>query len=191
MKQILLFILMSVGITSLVYSQGENKEMALDINTQESTIEWIGEKITGKHNGTVSLKSGQLMFNDGLLIGGSITMDMTSITVDDLQGEWGNKLLGHLKSDDFFSVSNYNTAYMEITNVDYTDDIAHITAELEIKGITQPITFQSTFEDNSAQATIVIDRTKYDIKYGSGKFFDNLGDKTISDEFKLIINLVY
>lgn len=191
MKQILLFILMSVGITSLVYSQAENEEVALDINTQESTIEWIGEKITGKHNGTVSLKSGQLMFNDGLLIGGSITMDMTSITVDDLQGEWGNKLLGHLKSDDFFSVSNYNTAHMEITNVDYTDDIAHITAELEIKGITQPITFQSTFEDNSAQATIVIDRTKYDIKYGSGKFFDNLGDKTISDEFKLIINLVY
>ncbi len=166
------------------------------VNTQESIIKWKGYKVTGKHNGTVALKDGSLQFEDGQLTGGSFVMDMTSITVLDLTGDYKAKLEGHLKSDDFFGVEKYPTAKFEITRVvsrgmpgDYK-----IEGDLTVKGITKPIRFNARVTEEKgakvAKADMKLDRTDYNVRYGSGSFFDNLGDKTIYDEFDLSVELV-
>ena len=121
---------------------------------------------------------------------------MTSITCTDLPEKAGGKLVGHLKSDDFFGVATYPTAKFEITKVvsrgkagDYK-----VTGNLTIKESTKEIQFNTT-DDNStgvpvATADITIDRSDFNVKYGSGSFFDDLGDKTIYDEFDLGLKLV-
>jgi len=162
------------------------------INASESSVSWEGKKVTGKHNGLVSIAEGSLQFDDGALTGGTVVMDMSSITVEDLQGEWGQKLLGHLQSDDFFSIEKHPTATLVITSVAQKDGGEYgITADLTIKGTTKPVAFDAQLTDSGASAKITIDRTDYDIRYGSGKFFDNLGDKTIYDDFTLDISLVF
>lgn len=166
------------------------------VDTDASTLTWVGEKVTGKHNGSLKLKKGKFTFADAKLTGGDFEIDMTSITVDDLEGEWGTKLLGHLQSDDFFSVSTYPTAAFKITQVapgaegsQYT-----VTGDLSIKGKTNPVSFDVTATEKDGKmltsGTATIDRTQYGIRYGSGTFFDNLGDKTISDNFELSFNVV-
>jgi polyisoprenoid-binding protein YceI len=166
------------------------------VNTQESIIKWKGYKVIGKHNGTVALKDGSLQFEDGQLTGGSFVMDMTSITVLDLTGDYKAKLEGHLKSDDFFGVEKHPTAKFEITRVvsrgmpgDYK-----IEGDLTVKGITKPIRFNARVTEEKgakvAKADMKLDRTDYNVRYGSGSFFDNLGDKTIYDEFDLSVELV-
>ena len=165
-----------------------------DVNLAESTIEWKGKKIIGpgKHHGTLGLKSGSLQFDGDALTGGSFVIDMTTLTNLDMAGKKGaGRLEGHLKSDDFFSVETYPEATLNITNVAASDNGYDITADLTIKGTTAPITFTAAVAANSATAEITVDRTIYKVKYGSGKFFDNLGDKAISDNFDLVVNLVY
>lgn len=167
-----------------------------DINITKSTIKWHGEKVTGEHFGTINIKDGALEFKKGKLIGGSFNIDMASIENTDLDGEYKGKLEGHLKSDDFFGVAKYPTANLKITKVKENgkDGQYTVTADLTIKGITKPVTFTvELINDNGlivANANIIIDRSKYDVRYGSGSFFDNLGDKTIYDEFTLTVNLV-
>lgn len=188
MKKIInLSLLVLFSLTSLIAHNGD--EDTKKINTAKSTVQWLGKKITGEHTGKVSVESGELVFNQNALVGGSITINMASITVEDLQGEWGDKLKGHLTSDDFFGIANHPTAQLIITNVTGSGNNYNITADLTIKGKTAPITFDANINGNAANAEIVIDRTVYDIKYGSGKFFDNLGDKTIYDDFTLTVNL--
>jgi len=168
----------------------------LNVDTEQSVIKWDGYKVTGKHNGTVDLKSGNLEFDGEQLVGGNFTMDMTSITVLDLTGNYKAKLEGHLKSDDFFGVEKHPTAKFEITRVvsrgmpgDYK-----VEGDLTVKGITKPIRFNAKVtEENGvkvARADMKLDRTDYNVRYGSGSFFDNLGDKTIYDEFDLSVELV-
>jgi polyisoprenoid-binding protein YceI len=168
----------------------------LNVDTEQSVIKWEGYKVTGKHNGTVDLKSGNLEFDGEQLVGGNFTMDMTSITVLDLNGNYKAKLEGHLKSDDFFGVEKHPTAKFEITRVvsrgmpgDYK-----VEGDLTVKGITKPIRFNAKVtEENGvkvARADMKLDRTDYNVRYGSGSFFDNLGDKTIYDEFDLSVELV-
>lgn len=163
-----------------------------EIDIAASSIAWVGEKVTGSHEGMISLKSGHLKFKDHKLVGGHIVMDMNSITCTDLKGGGAKKLVGHLNSADFFDVENFATAELNVTKVEAGAAANQnlITADLTIKGITKPISFEATTEEGMAIANISIDRTAYDIKYGSGTFFDNLGDKTISDEFKLSVKLV-
>ena len=162
------------------------------VNTSESKVAWEGKKITGKHNGLVSIESGTLDFEDGSLTGGTIVMDMTSMTVEDLEGEWGQKLLGHLQSDDFFGIESHPTATLVIKTVARKESGEYgITGDITIKGTTKPVSFDANMSESGATAQIVIDRTDFDIRYGSGKFFDNLGDKTIYDDFTLDINLVF
>jgi len=164
----------------------------VSINTEESVIEWKAYKVTGKHNGTVKIQNGNLEMEDGKLVGGSFDIDMTSITVDDLEGGSKAKLEGHLKSADFFNVEEFNQAKFVITRVisrgqpgDYK-----IEGDLTIKGISKPIKFNTMMKDNVAEASITIDRTDFNVRYGSGTFFENLGDKTIYDDFDLNIKLV-
>lgn len=188
MKQVFTFIF-TVLIVSTLLSNGPGDKISKSVNVSESSISWLGKKVTGKHFGSVSLQSGELIMEDGVLVGGSFTIDMTSITVEDIQGTYADKLLGHLKSDDFFGVDNFNTAQLVFTNVSQNNGIYTITGDLTIKGKTAPITFDASLSDDNASAEIVVDRTIYDIRYGSGKFFDNLGDKAIYDDFTLTVNL--
>ncbi|MGJ5643382.1 YceI family protein [Formosa sp. S-31] len=161
------------------------------VDVKESTITWVGHKVTGEHNGTISLKEGALSFSGKTLVGGDFTMDMTSINTKDLEGEWKDKLDGHLKADDFFGVEKYPTATLKFTKVEGSGADYTVTGDLTIKGITKPITFKMHVADGTATAALKIDRTKYDIKYGSASFFDNLQDKAIYDEFDLNVSLKY
>ncbi|AKA35823.1 YceI family protein [Flagellimonas lutaonensis] len=168
---------------------GEKKE----VKTDESKVTWKAYKVTGSHTGTVNLKSGTLIFDDnGMLTGGEFEADMTSITVTDLEGEYKDKLEGHLKSDDFFSVANHPSSKLVFTNVKSTGKNAYeVTGDLTIKGITKPVTFDVSIYGSKATATMKIDRAQYDVRYGSGSFFENLGDKTIYDEFDLVVDLEF
>lgn len=162
------------------------------VNVEKSTVSWKGYKVTGEHNGNVKIKSGSLNWDNGTLTGGSFEIDMNSITCNDLEGEWNDKLVGHLKSDDFFGVANHPTANFTITKaIPYgTEGKYKIVGNLTIKDITKEIKFNADVKGSSATADIIVDRSNYNVKYGSGSFFDNLGDKTIYDEFELTVNLV-
>jgi len=188
-----LFILL---MTATVAAQAVNPDKGLlKVKTDESTVAWTGRKVTGQHNGSISIKDGTVSIQDGLLTGGTIIMDMTSITVLDQEGGGKTKLEGHLKSDDFFGVEKYPTSTLVVTKtVSKGEGQYAVTADLTIKGITHPINFDAVLKLGSDRATVTadlkIDRTLYDVRYGSGKFFDDLGDKTIDDIFELNVKIV-
>ncbi|GIZ08609.1 YceI family protein [Flavobacterium sp. UMI-01] len=162
------------------------------IDVSKSTINWVGKKVTGKHNGTVDFKEGQLFFKNEKLVGGNFTVDMPTMTATDLSGEHQQKLDGHLKSDDFFGTDKYPTSTLVFKKIaTKAKDVYIVTGDLTIKGKTNPITFTLTVKGNTASTTFNVNRTKYDIKYGSGSFFDNLGNKAISDEFELTVDLKF
>ena len=163
------------------------EEEIKEVKKENSMVTWKGYKVTGSHEGTIEMKSGQLTFDEGKLVGGEFTIDMTTIANTDLSGEYKEKLEGHLRSDDFFSVEKHPTSTMVIRKVKSTAKNAYeVTGDLTIKGITKPITFDLSVYGNKATANLKVDRTKYDIKYGSASFFDDLSDKAIYDEFELI-----
>jgi polyisoprenoid-binding protein YceI len=163
-----------------------------ELKVKESTVAWKGHKVTGSHEGTINLVEGTLLFEDDALTGGSFDIDMTSINVTDLEaGKGKEKLEGHLKSDDFFGTENHANASLTITDVKGKDGLYNVTGDLMIKGKTSPITFEMTIVDNTAVAKLKVDRTKYDIKYGSASFFDGLKDKAIYDEFDLNVTMVF
>jgi polyisoprenoid-binding protein YceI len=148
--------------------------------------------VTGQHNGTVNFKDGTLVFKKNILAGGSFTVNMTSLTATDLSGEYQGKLNGHLKADDFFGTEKYPTATLVFKKIGVKSaNVYNVTADLTIKGITKPVTFELTVNGNTATTTFNVDRTKYDIKYGSKSFFESIGDKAIYDEFELKVALKY
>lgn len=166
--------------------------MNKEINIKESNITWKGKKVTGSHTGTIQLKDGHFKVEDGQPVGGEFIMDMTSLISTDLTGENKAKLEGHLKSDDFFGVENYPTSKLVITSISEKDDgIYGVVADLTIKNKTNNVTFDLDWNENSASTAFSIDRSKFDVRYGSGSFFDNLGDQTVYDNFDLIINLKF
>ena len=169
------------------------------VSTEESKITWIGRKVGGEHTGNIKLATGSMLFDRYALRGGTFIMDMTTITNTDLQGGSNERLVKHLRSDDFFSVEKNPTATFTISIVNpiakakagqpnYT-----VTGNLTIKGITNPITFPATVKVNGdaaeALAKIEIDRTKWDIKYRSG-LIGTAADKIIDDTFTLDVKLV-
>ncbi len=182
-----LAVICSLGVTAAPID-GDKKE----VKTSESKVTWKGYKVTGSHTGTIDLKSGSLVFDGDKLTGGEFVVDMTTINSTDLEGEYKGKLDGHLKSDDFFGVEKHATSKLVFTSSkSFNKNSYTVTGNLTIKGITKPVTFVVSVYGNKATATIKIDRTKYDVKYGSGSFFENLGDKTIYDEFDLVVDLVF
>ena len=184
-------LMLSLGVSAQTYV----------VNADGSTMAWVGEKVTGKHNGVISLKDGVFSV-EGDKMSGNFTVDMTSIVVKDIpmDNEYNGKLTGHLKSPDFFSVADHPEAKFEITKVvpykakDGEEANYKVTGNLTIKGITHEISFPAMItmdgDSFSAKAKTSIDRSRWDIRYGSGSFFDNLGDKLIYDDFHLEINLV-
>ncbi len=166
------------------------------VDTDASNVAWVGKKVTGQHNGTIGLTGGRLEMDDnGNLTGGIFTIDMTTITCLDLSGEYKGKLEGHLKSDDFFGAEKYPTSTFSITKaVPQGPGKYKVVGNVTIKGTTEEIQFPVSVEEKDgkvmATADITIDRSKFDIRYGSGSFFDNLGDKTIYDNFDLTVSIV-
>ncbi|HMB63087.1 MAG TPA: YceI family protein, partial [Eudoraea sp.] len=133
-----------------------------------------------------------LVFEEGKLAGGEFIVDMTTLINSDLEGEYKGKLEGHLKSDDFFAVTSHPTSKLVFTAVAATGKNSYeVTGNLTIKGITKPITFDVSIYGSKATATLKVDRAQYDVRYGSGSFFENLGDKTIYDEFDLVVDLEF
>lgn len=165
---------------------------SLTVNTNNSTLKWHGKKVTGEHFGIIKLKDGSLTLKNNAITAGEFTIDMTSIANTDLEdAAYKAKLEGHLKSDDFFSVEKFPTSKLVIKSSSFfVNNVAKIKADLTIKGITQPIEFKVRKMDSKFTAEIVVDRSKFDVKYGSGSFFENLGDKLIYDDFTLTVVIV-
>jgi polyisoprenoid-binding protein YceI len=162
------------------------------IDVSKSTIEWVGKKVTGQHSGTVNFKDGALVFKGKKLKGGVFTVNMTSLTSTDLSGEYQEKLNGHLKADDFFGTDKFPTSTLVFKKIGTkAANVYTVTADLTIKGITKPVIFDITVIGNTATTAFKVDRTKYDIKYGSKSFFESIGDKAISDDFELKVALKF
>ena len=170
------------------------------VDIASSKVEWMGKKIAYSHNGTVQLESGTLAVADGNLVGGEFVIDMNTIQDVDIEDP-GKKagLEAHLKgtaeekADDFFNVTKYPTAKFVITKAVPTDNKYMISGNLTIRDITRQITFPADVEvsDNgvNAKAVFSIDRSKWGVKFGSGSFFENLGDKMIMDDMGISLNL--
>ncbi|CAN1521633.1 COG2353 Uncharacterized conserved protein [Flavobacteriaceae bacterium] len=162
------------------------------IDVVKSIINWEGKKITGQHEGTINFKEGNLIFKDKKVAGGNFIVDMKSLSNTDQTGSSKQKLEGHLKSEDFFGVDNFSTSTLVFKSIANKGNNTYlINADLTIKGITNSIQFDLVVGGNKATAALKVNRTKYDIKFGSGSYFDDLGDKTIYDDFDLNIVLIY
>jgi len=191
----LVFLVAVVAFIGFAFTN-PNEENSYKVDKENSTLVWKAYKVTGSHAGTITLSEGELKFKKGVLKSGSFKIDMTTINVTDLEGEYKGKLEGHLKSPDFFDVANNPTAKFVTTSVTATDkaNSYNVTGNLTIKNITNEISFVANVDDSKAPivttASMKIDRSKFDVKYGSNSFFDNLGDKAIYDEFDLEVKLV-
>lgn len=180
---------------------GEKNGKSLTVSVSDSKVNWLGKKVTGQHNGTIKVAKGEVMVDNGKVTGGKIEIDMKSIVCEDLKDEESNKkLVGHLSSADFFDVEKFPTSKIEITKVEELKDPAKpnvnstVTGNLTMKDVTKSITFPAEIKIENGVITVKadfdIDRTDWNIKYGSGKFFDNLGDKMINDKFNLNLTIV-
>jgi polyisoprenoid-binding protein YceI len=183
-------ILTALTIVALNFATLAQKKSSFKVDAAASSVEWYAAKVTGKHNGVVAIKSGDLVSDGKTVKGGNIVIDMTTIKTTDLQGEWAAKLDGHLKADDFFGVEKNPTAAIKITKF----NAKTLTGTITIKGVSQEVTFPYTLSANgntlNATANVTLDRTKFGIKYGSKSLFADLGDKAIMDDFDLKIKLV-
>lgn len=183
----------------LVFNQLVISNDIYKIDLEQSKLEWEGRQVTHTHHGTINLKTGFIELSDGVLKSGEFTIDMNSIVNLDLEDEsWNKKLINHLKSDDFFSVASHPIAYLKITGAkNYKDSDSNanylIVGDLTIKGITHSIEFPAELKTEDgiiiANAKIEVDRSKYDVRFRSGSFFTDLGDKLIYDNFTMNVML--
>ena len=184
---------------------GTSEGIGFIVDTQQSLINWEGNKPGTTHTGTVHLSDGILYINNGKVSGGEFTMDMRSITVTDLSGGRKDNLEAHLrgtneeKAEDFFNTRVYPTAKFQISKITNLvgDDSANsmVYGNLNIKDIVKEVGFKANISvsENSVNVKtppFTIDRTLWDIKFLSNKFFDNIADKAIDDNIGLQINLV-
>jgi polyisoprenoid-binding protein YceI len=177
-------------LTGLTLFTGYSQEK-FTADTSKTTLTWLGEKVTGQHTGTIKLQSGWLTWSDNKIVAGEFIIDMNSIK--ESAGE--KRLEAHLKTDDFFSVEKFPVARLVLTGSNsFEKGSALVRGNLTIKGITNPIEFKSNIQRKDYGlwffSDIAIDRTKYNVRYGSGTFFDNLGDKVIYDEFKVKVAML-
>lgn len=175
-----------------------SQTLSQSINITKSNVKWYGDEITGKqHYGSLKFKEGNIILTgtgkiSDKIISGNFIVDMTSLNVEDLTGRGKTSLEGHLKSDDFFSVNKFNFAYLKILKSnDPVNGVQTINGDLTIKGISHPVTFTMELNGKKAKSNLIFDRTKYDVKFRSGNFFQNLGDKLIYDDIKLEVNLEF
>ncbi|MFK7804551.1 MAG: YceI family protein [Anaerolineae bacterium] len=163
------------------------------VSTADSTVTWTGSKPVGNsHTGVVDMTEGELTLADGALVSGSFMLDMTSIAATDGSPD---RLIQHLNSDDFFGTVTFPTASLVINSAESLGDGTYaVLGDLTIKEITNPIEFTATATEAdgvvTASADIVFDRALYDVQFGSGSFFSDLGDDLISDEIEITVELV-
>lgn len=167
-------------------------QMTKLIDVENSKIKWIGEELSGKnHYGSLKFKKGNLNLNNGVIISGNFIVDMKTINVEDLQGGSKQRLEGHLRSDDFFSVEKFSEAIFETKSpavVNKKEGVQILSGNLTIKGITHPAKIEI---DDNWSAKLVFDRSKYDVRFRSGNFFQNLGDKLIYDEIAINAKIAF
>jgi polyisoprenoid-binding protein YceI len=206
MKKIMVLISLITFTSALSWADKHAKKSAsptaviFKIDTAASTIAWKGSKATGSsHDGNISVKEGQIEVAEKAIKGGNIVVDMTTMSNKDLAGspDYQKKLMEHLKSEDFFAVSKKGneTSTFKFTKIEKKSDTEIVVkGTLTMMGSTQPVEFPATIKMEgdkiTGTATLKLDRTKWGLKYGSGKFFKNLGDKLINDEIELTLNLV-
>lgn len=184
--------LIAIALLTSSLSFGAMTAYKVDSN---SNVKWIGKKIGGAHEGNVKVKGGTLEFDGKNLKSGTVEVDMTTITNTDLtDAEYNKKLVDHLRSDDFFSVEKNKTATLNIKSVvPAKGGMINVVGELTIKGITKPVIFDAKVTESkdkvSATANVVFDRTDYDIKYKSLKFFSDVADKAIDDKVTLVVTV--
>jgi polyisoprenoid-binding protein YceI len=179
---------LAVGLISFA---GVAAPKVVNVNKTASSIAWLAKKVTGEHNGTVGISAGALNVDGNKLIGGNFTIDLKTIKALDITDPgYNQKFIGHITSGDFFEIEKFPTAAFVITKVAGNQ----VTGNLTVKGITKSITFPAEIAVKggkvTAKANITIDRTDFNIKYGSKKFFDSIGDKAIYDDFALTVSLV-
>ena len=165
----------------------------LFVDIENSAIDWIGRKITGEHSGTLNLSDGFVIWNGKSITGGKLTFDMTSIQNKDIESpEWKQKLEDHLKAEDFFHTDSFPHVILEIkrqtTIIEENKTIREgVLADLTIRDMTHEIKFPFILTQSknilTGEGSVDIDRTLYNIQYKSGKFFDDLGDHLIYDDF--------
>ncbi len=175
----------------LITFAGVAAPKVVNVNKSASSVAWLAKKVTGEHNGTVGISAGALNVNGNKLIGGNFTIDLKTIKALDITDPgYNQKFIGHITSGDFFEIEKFPTASFVITKVAGNQ----VTGNLTVKGITKSITFPAEIAVKggkvTAKANITIDRTDFNIKYGSKKFFDSIGDKAIYDDFALTVSLV-
>lgn len=184
--------LLALVIASSAFIAPVLKPVSYKVDLEKSSLTWIGKKVTGSHNGTIDLQSGELLFNGKKLAGGSFAINMTTIKDADKSAN----LERHLKADDFFGSDKFATSTFVVKKVSGGGKIVNVTGDLTIKGITNAITFPAEIvwnADGTVTASaekVVVDRTKYGIKYRSKGMFPDVGDKMIYDDFELSIKLV-
>ncbi len=168
-------------------SQGQK----YSIDTKESVVTWKGSNLIGSnsHTGYVSISKGELMIENGQLMGGTAEVDMN--TIQDENHKSNSGLIDHLKDPDFFDVKKFPIATIVLTKA---ASLNVVTGNLTIKGITNAVTFPAKIEVKDGivkmNGKLVIDRTKWDVRYKSGKFYDNLADEAISDFIEFHIKIV-
>lgn len=172
------------------------------VNTETSIIEWIGSKPTGKHNGVINLKSGELAVKNDSIESGMFIIDMNSIVVTDLKiGDGKEDLEGHLKGtgdkegeDHFFNVGKFPEGTFEISSITSENGKATVNGNLTLKGVTKPVNFSATvtYEGDTMMLTsdsFLINRTQWNVNYASKSIFDDLKDKFVNDDIELVVKL--
>ena len=217
MKKVVLnvFTIAAIGLATVACKNDNNEAQTADaqdvanataeaatfkVDTTGSVINWQGEKPTGTHTGTIKLTEGTFMANDSVIESGTFVIDMNSLLVTDLEGDEKLSLEKHLmgtvegKEGDFFNVTKYPTAKFEVTGVTEKDGKTMMQGNLTLKEETKNVEFPVSINMNEDSIEITsekftIDRTKWNVNYGSKSVFDGLGDKFINDDIELEIDL--
>ncbi len=183
-------LLIALILTFGVFAQAKtNATMALDL--EKSKVNWFAKKVIGNdnHKGFIPFKSVELKMSDkGEVAGGTFVLDMTGFESTDLSGKMKKKFEGHLKSEDFFHVSKKgnDTATLIIETIKEGKAMGKLT----LKGVTKPVTLTFNKKGNKYIGSYTLDRTQWNIKYGSNNFFKGLGDKAIDDKVKIDFEIV-
>ncbi|MCH8903582.1 MAG: YceI family protein [Bacteroidetes bacterium] len=195
MKYLIIAFVMVIG-SAFTLAPTNNTVQTYTIDIENSKVFWTGKKIGGSHTGTIDIKLGTIIVQDNSVVSTSLIIDMKTIKDED-----GNqKLEGHLRSDDFFSVKNFPEAslvtkrFIEIPGTGVGENNYNVLADLTIKGITNEVSFPVRIYERRGilvvEGGLTFDRSKYGVRFGSTSFFDNLGNHAISNDVELRFSLL-
>ncbi len=194
--------ILALALAPAAFAAKTPASTTLSVDTATSSVGWTGKKVVGSaHNGSVKIEKGTFVTKNGTPISGEVAIDLSTITNEDLTDAGYNaKLVGHLKSEDFFDVAKFKNVNLKLTKITLLKNTAagapnlSYEGDLTIKGVTKKVSglanYQATDTGFSTTGELKVDRTDFGLKYGSGKFFKDLGDKVIADEIALSFKLV-